>query len=163
MRRKEFSIPFDICAGGTEVTGRSFVLAVASQELYFDRYREVLVDAHALRCLAMEHDPAVSPGPAGSFFCLFAHETVFQPDPVVSEGPVIKKVSESFVEFVVSVVANHDLTIFDPEGVGEIHACRMMPDLRSPSGEVLSVEEGYPVLAGARLCMAAGWWDQEAE
>ena len=57
----------------------------SAEELDFDRDREVLILAHGLRRLAVDHDAAVAEGPGGSAFRLFADEAVFDGDDVVRE------------------------------------------------------------------------------
>src|SRR5262249_29502818 len=50
-------------AWGTNIAGRTFVHAVATEELHFNRGRKILVQPHTFWRLRMDHDAVVAKGP----------------------------------------------------------------------------------------------------
>src|SRR5262245_64709318 len=106
MSGEELAVHHDVRAGRAEVGGRSRAFAQTAEQLDLDGDREVLVLAHALRRLAMDHYPAVARGPVGSFFRLFSDKAVFDGDDVVRELIAVEDVAESVIELVVLLVAD---------------------------------------------------------
>jgi hypothetical protein len=146
MWGKKFSIHLHIGSRCTQIASCSFIFSITAQQLHFDGYRKILVSAHAFRGLSMHHDATVAKGPTRTFLGLITHKPVFQSDAIVTEGFVVKKVPELFIELIVGIVSDNQLTVFHPEGVSKIIARSMVPDFGFPFAEVLSIKHGLPLL-----------------
>lgn len=74
---KEFALHFDVGAWAAKVQGCAGVFSVSTEELDFDRAREVLIERHCFGGLAMKHHTAVTDRPAGAAGGLIADKTIF--------------------------------------------------------------------------------------
>src|SRR5262249_5788155 len=141
----ELVLDDDVGARRADAEGRALLLAVAAEELGLDRHGELLVFAHRLRRLAVEHESAVAPGPARAALALFAEEAVLHPRDVVRELVLEEEVAELLVERLVLVVGDGQDALLDAEGVEVVDAGVEAGDLRRPAVEVLAVEELHPL------------------
>ena len=83
MTGHQFAVHHDVGAWGAYVSGWTFILAVTSEQLGFDRNWKVLIFCHALGGLTMQHQPAVSKGPFGTSRSLFSYESILHPKNIV--------------------------------------------------------------------------------
>src|SRR5262249_16605395 len=120
MRSEELAVHLDVSARCAQVGGWARPFAQPAEQLNLDGDREVLVLAHALRGLTMDHDPAVACGPTGAFFRLLADETVFNGDDVMRELLAIEDVAEAAVELVVLLIADLHHAVFHAKSGAEI-------------------------------------------
>ena len=148
VRSEELAVALDVGAGGAEIGGGAGAFAEAAEELDFDGDGEILVEAHGLYGLAVDHDAAVPSGPGGAAGGLGTEEAVFDGDAVVGEFFLIEEMAEAVVEVGVAVVVDGEEAAGDAEGVGEVFAGGVAFDFGSPAGEVAAVEEGEPILGG---------------
>jgi hypothetical protein len=111
---------------------------------------EVLVLAHGLRVLRVQHDPGVLGRPAGAALHLIPGEAVFEADAVVGILRFVEKVAEGIAPIGVLLVAHGDRPVLHEEGLVRILAEGVAADLRGPAIEVLAIEDGGPffILAG---------------
>src|SRR5262249_31475136 len=119
-------------------------LAEPAEELELNRDRELLILAHALRRLAVEHEATVAQGPAWRPLGLLAEEAVLQPQVVVGGLVLVEEVAELAVEMRVLVVGKLDDAVLDPEGVEIIIARLMARDLDGPAVKIFAVEQADP-------------------
>ena len=141
----QLAIHDNVGARTAHIAGRPFGLAVASQQLRLNAYREVLVLAHGLRGLAVQHHAAVAKGPSGSSGGLLAHKPVFQAEPIVRKRFLVKDVAEFAVELSVFIEAHLHDTVLHAEGISEVITQLISRDLGRPSVQVLPIEEGNPL------------------
>ena len=136
--RVQLAVHDDVRAGRAEVGGGARVRAVAAQELHFDRDGKVLVFAHRVGRLAVDHDAAVAQWPSRAALGLLADEAVLDAEHVVRERLLVEQVAEAAAEgAVVLVVAT---TFKTPSSTRNVSA-KLSPsveafDLRRPAGEV---------------------------
>ena len=120
------------------------VFAVATEHLHFNRDRELLVDGHRFRRLAVRHDATVADRPAGSPWALLTHESIDHAEAVVAKRLLKEEVTKTVVETIVSVVANLNHAVGNAKRVAEVVARFVSTDFRGPTAEVLAVEQRPP-------------------
>ncbi len=106
---------------------------------------EALVQAHALRRLAVEHHAAVPEAPGGAAGDLVRRRTRYSTRRTIApEGLLIEEMPEFPVELLVPVIGHLEDAVLDPEGVLVVQAGFVLGELRGPALEVPAVEQADP-------------------
>src|SRR5262245_52930044 len=94
MWRIEGAINDDVGAWGTNIAVRTFVDAVATEELHFNRGRKILVQPHAFWRLRMIHDSVVAKGPLRTTLYLLSCKPVLHGDEIVRELVLVEEMAK---------------------------------------------------------------------
>ena len=116
----ELTIHDDVRARAAHIARGPFVLAVAAQQLGFNTHGEVLVFTHGLGVLTVQHDPAITKGPARSTRGLLASEAVLQAQSIMRKGLGIEEMPEFSVKLLVLVIGHLDHAVFHAKGIAEV-------------------------------------------
>lgn len=144
MRGHQFAVHHHVGAGGAKVGGGAFSFSRAAEQLALDGDGEVLVLAHALCRLAVQHGPTIANSPACTTRCLLAGEAVLYPQAVIRETLAIKNVAVLVAEIIVAVVSHLHHAIFHAEGIGEVVVEVVAGDFHIPAIEVFAIEQLAP-------------------
>src|SRR5262249_45589567 len=112
---------------------RSLALPQSAEILHLDRNGKILVLAHRLGRLAMDHRPAVALGPGGPAGTLLANEPILDSQSIVREFVLVEDVPELVIEFVILIVGDLEQAILDAKRGPKIIAQRIALDLRRPA------------------------------
>ena len=131
---------------GADVSRRTLVLTISSQQLHLNGSREILIHLHRLRGLTMKHQSAITKSPAGTSLDLITHKSVFGPESLVGVGFFKKEMPKCFLKLRIGlrVIAHLQQPIFDSESVAEVFTNGVVTYLGYPPIQVLAIEKGYP-------------------
>jgi len=159
----ELPVHHDVRPRRAEIARRTLARALAAQELHLDGRRELLILAHALGRLAVNHQAVVPERPPGTARDLLAHEPVLHAKPVVRKLLLMEQVPELVAELLVLVVGDLQHAVGDPERVVVVLAQVMPGEFRRPALQVLPVEQLNPLLLGRRVLGRHGRRDNQEQ
>ena len=118
--------------------------------LAHDRVREILLKRHRLRGLTVQHESIVAKSPFGTAIKLLAREAELGANAVMTEGRLVKQVSEATVELHGIGITDFEHAIFDAEDFVMVFTQWHFRELRSPTVEVFTIEQRDPIFSVAK-------------
>ncbi len=134
----------DFRAGRADVGRRSRAALPAAEQLGLDGNGKILILAHRLRRLTVQHQPVVAQRPRRRARYLLTDEPVLGRHDVVGELPAVEQMPEVVVERLVFVVRGFEESVLDTKRVVVVDAEIEAGDLRDPAVEILPVEKLQP-------------------